>query len=624
MIHCALLGPTEVTVDGAAAPSELLWAKNLGLLVYLACSPKRTRSRDHLVGLLWADKPEEKARRSLNQALHTIRHTAGREVFDTSQQQVKLLEGVVTLDTETFSARVGAGQWREAADLVLGKFMDGFVVQDASAFEDWLATERAAWVTRGVDALSRHAEALIDAGHAVEAIEVARRALDLDPHSERAVRVLMVALALADDRSGALQVFAEFTDRLRDALGVTPSPELQALVARVHQERQWQASAPAAPAEREGRRRLPLVGRETALSQLLGVWSDCRKRSLGSLAIITGAPGVGKSRLVEELSKRLRLDGAVVTAIRAVEGDVARPWSGALGLARGGLLEAAGLAAAPPQALACFAADIPEWGDRFPGAAGSATSVDRALIECLRAGVAEQPIGLVVDDAQWLDRDTALCLGAALRDMASAPMFVLLVVPPQPAQAELEELRARIGRELSGTVVHLDALTSADIRTLATILLPGFSGVELDRLARRVAFDSAGLPLFVVELLHAVALGLTSTPWPEEGRTYDQTLPGDLPEAILGAVRVGFRRLSPEAQLVLQAAAVLGERVTVTLLARATQLADTALARTLDELEWERWLVAEPRGYSFVARIIRETVATDLTTSGQRQRLRAT
>src|SRR2546421_7236814 len=53
------LGPADVRVDGAAAPAELLWKKNLALLVYLARSPKRLRTREHLVGLLWADKPEK-------------------------------------------------------------------------------------------------------------------------------------------------------------------------------------------------------------------------------------------------------------------------------------------------------------------------------------------------------------------------------------------------------------------------------------------------------------------------------------------------------------------------------------------------------------------------------------
>jgi len=43
--------------------------------------------------------------------------------------------------------------------------------------------------------------------------------------------------------------------------------------------------------------------------------------------------------------------------------------------------------------------------------------------------------------------------------------------------------------------------------------------------------------------------------------------------------------------------------------------------RALDELEWHRWLLAEPRGYSFVARIVRQVLERDMLTPGQRRRI---
>jgi hypothetical protein len=44
------------------------------------------------------------------------------------------------------------------------------------------------------------------------------------------------------------------------------------------------------------------------------------------------------------------------------------------------------------------------------------------------------------------------------------------------------------------------------------------------------------------------------------------------------------------------------------------------LHRQLDVLEWERWLVPDALGYSFVARVPRDIVAQDMATEGQRQR----
>ncbi len=178
---------------------------------------------------------------------------------------------------------------------------------------------------------------------------------------------------------------------------------------------------------------------------------------------------------------------------------------------------------------------------------------------------------------------------------------------------------------MAGATVRLEPLDTAALRRLAAWAAPTFGATELDRLARRVAVDSAGLPLLAVELLHAVALGLDlgtiTGAWPEPAKTLDQTLPADLPDAVVAAIRVGFRRLTTDAQQVLAAAAVLGDRVEVDRLQRATELRGKQLNAALDELEWQRWLVAEPRGYAFLARIVRDIVARDMLTEGQRQRI---
>jgi hypothetical protein len=84
---------------------------------------------------------------------------------------------------------------------------------------------------------------------------------------------------------------------------------------------------------------------------------------------------------------------------------------------------------------------------------------------------------------------------------------------------------------------------------------------------------------------------------------------------------VAYRRLSPAAQSVLVGAAVLGDLTTPALLERALSLGPAETAQGLDELEWHRWLLAEPRGYSFVARIVRQVVERDLLTPGQRRRI---
>ncbi len=624
MISCRTLGPVEVSQDGGFPPAELLWRKNLALLLYLARSP-RGRSREHLLGQFWADKPESAARHSLNEAVRVLRKVAGDEAVDTSGGRVRLAPGALQLDLDRLEAHAAREEWREAAELIAGEFLEGFTVPGASDFEEWLAAERAVWRRRGVEILSRAAEVLLRDGQGPEAVSLAQRAAALDPGSELGVRTLMRALALSGERTAALECYDAFARRLRQELGAAPETETAALAELIRRERATRPASPngrAAPADP----RLPLAGRERELSRLLDVAAACRASRRATAIVLEGDAGMGKSRLLDELLARLRLEGWTVAAVRAVEADRDQPWSGLRTVARGGLLDAAGLAGAPAAALAAFVAELPEWLERFPGAAGQTPlPPGRALGELLRAALEEQPVVLAVDDADCLDRESLLALIAALRDLASAPLLVAVAVAARRQVEGLDELRSRLGHDLDGASITLGPLDVGALLALARRMLPSFTEVEIDRVVRRVGSDSAGVPLLAVELLRAVALGMdlgaTSGAWPEPFKTLDQTLPGDLPDAVVAAIRVGFRRLSPAARQVLAAASILDPRVIPELLAQGTALSLGETITALDELEWHRWMVSEPRGYSFVARVVRQVVARDMLTPGQRRRI---
>src|SRR5207247_4777559 len=110
MIRCETLGPPVVRLDDGSVPASLQWRKNLALFVYLARSPKRTRARDHLIGLLWGDQAEQRARQSLNEALRTLRRYLGAGL-ESDTTQVRLLAGAVDLDTDRLATLAAAGDY---------------------------------------------------------------------------------------------------------------------------------------------------------------------------------------------------------------------------------------------------------------------------------------------------------------------------------------------------------------------------------------------------------------------------------------------------------------------------------------------------------------------------------
>lgn len=628
MIEVTTLGPVSVRVDGGAAPAELLWRKNLALLVYLASSPRRTRSRDQLVALLWADRPETAARHSLREAVRQLRAALGEAGIVTEGQQLRLADGVVRLDTERFAALAAAGDLEGAAALAHGDFLEGFGVPDAGAFEDWLAAERPQWRRRCLDALTQAAARRLRAGDTTAAQALADRALALDPCAEDAARAAMSAAALAGDRTLALQVFDELGRRLRQALGTEPSPVTRELEARIRSARQVTAPARAQAPRGAESRRAPFVGRGEALAALAQAWTACTAGARAAALVVSGDPGTGRSRLLDEFAARVRLEGGSVVTARAVPGDRVTPWAGLLAIASGGLLEAPGVAGAPPSAIAAFAAMLPVWQEKFPGAAAqTALPLNAALAATLRVVAEERPVLVVVDDAAWLDTASLRALEGVLRDLAPLPVALLLGATSHALPAELDALLTRVGRDVPGAAVRLAPLDAAGLRRLAQWAMPAYDDTALDRLTRRLTADTAGLPLLAVEMLHAVALGHelddAAPAWPATDRTLDHTLPGDLPSGLVAAIRVGFHRLGKDAQIALTALAVLEDPAPAALIGRTADLAGERLAAALDELEWERWVAATARGYGFVARLARRIVAEDLLTQGQRQRLLA-
>jgi len=599
MISLKTLGPLEVRVDGNEAPRELLWRKNLALLLYLARSPDRRRTRDHLVGVFWGDKPDSSARHSLNEALRVIRKSAGDDLLISIGDQVALGPDAVRVDVDELESLLEAGSWSQAVPLMHGSFLEGFAVPDSSVFEDWLAAERLAWLDRMGTGLKRHAESRLAAGDGEAAQEAAVRALSLDPFSDSAVRLAMLAAAVRGERAGALAIYDAYAGRLAEDLGIEPDPETEELAERIRSEREWRL--PGSPADPDRwARRIPLAGRESELRSVLGCMSEAFFGGSPAVVVVQGESGSGKTRLGEEVAARARLEGAAVTHIRCVQTDRDVAWSGLAGLSRGGTLDGPGLAAEPADPA-------------------------KALTGLARAVGSKQPVLLWIDGADHLDSESASALQSVLRDLSGVPCVLMITAGTYPPRDELDDLRGRVGLDVAGVALTLGPLDRDGLEDLVRHVLPDLDDPAVDRITRRVLVDSAGLPLLAIELLTAVRLGLeldeVGGVWPQPFRTMEQTYPSDLPDSVVAAIRIGCRRLSRPAQALLAAASVLDERCETNLLSLATGLEGDELHDALDELEWNRWLVAEQRGYAFVARIVRDVVARDMLTPGQRRRI---
>jgi DNA-binding SARP family transcriptional activator len=609
MIEIKALGPPAVTVDGADAPAELMWRKHLALLVYLARSP-RGRTRDHLVGLLWPEKDEAKARHSLNEALRVIRRVAG-DGLVAEGDVVRLESSAVSIDVED----------PRAAD-IRGVFLEGFGLSDAPAFEDWLVGERQRLRATSLGCLVAEAEAAVAAGQLTVGRRLAEQALRIEPLHEPAVRVLMRAHALEGSRTLALEAYDRLEELLRRDLSLEPAADTQGLAERIRTERIVRGAPAVEGAPHDV---VPLVGfGRSALAQCLAVWSAAVNGRPG-IVVLSGEPGTGKTRLADEVAARARLEGAVVAQARVLQGDGSGDiW---LALLRGGL-GVPELGGAAPEVLAALGQIEPDLLVRFPAArTADPAGVAEPFRQAIFAVAEVRPVLIVLDDMHRADADLVESCGALVQRAADARICLLLATGVGPAAQWVDSLSQRVGRDLAGELVSTETFGEEDVAELVAWAFPEYDAEAVDRLRRRVMAETAGIPFLAVEFVRAVRAGMKmkqeepSAAWPAKFRTLDQTIPGSLPESVAAALRLRFRSLTDDAQAMLTAVAVLGGAESVERLARAADVSLKRAERALDELEWQRWLVGDAHGYTFVTKLAGEIVLADMVTAGQKRRL---
>ena len=224
-----------------------LWIENLGadsdagprprplaLLAILAIAGGKGASRDEVLGILWPEAEEERARQSLSQVIYSLKRDFGVDVA-ASGPRLRLDEQQLSSDVGDFKAAVSAKDWPRAAALFTGPFLDGFYLADAPEFERWTESERASLATEGIRALEVAAKASADASRREESAELWHRLTKIDPANSRAATSYIETLAALGDRSAALAHAKAHADYLRRELEEEPSRAFQQAVERIRQ-----------------------------------------------------------------------------------------------------------------------------------------------------------------------------------------------------------------------------------------------------------------------------------------------------------------------------------------------------------------------------------------------------
>jgi DNA-binding SARP family transcriptional activator/TolB-like protein len=216
-------------VDGNGQPvaNAAAQPRRLALLALLGRSAPRAISRERLIGWFWPDADEERGRRSLNQALYALRTELGSEEVLLGQRDIRLNLDLVSCDVADFEMAVESGRLEDAAALYRGPFADGFHLNSAPEFGQWLEEERRVLAHRYAEALESLATAAEARGETQTAVSWWRKAANAEPSSARLALRLMRALARAGDSAGAIRHATIYESILQLQLEIPPDPAVR-------------------------------------------------------------------------------------------------------------------------------------------------------------------------------------------------------------------------------------------------------------------------------------------------------------------------------------------------------------------------------------------------------------
>ena len=375
----------------------------------------------------------------------------------------------------------------------------------------------------------------------------------------------------------------------------------------------------------------PLIGRAQELTLLLDRW-DQAKDGEGQAVLLSGEPGIGKSRLVQALREKLagtphvvlsyscsphRLDSPLQPVIAHIEraANFARGDDAAQRLAKlETMLGARGEDVARSVPLLAALLSIPTSG-RYP-----AHEMNRqqqrertlgALVEQIARLAARQPVLAVWEDVHWADPTSLELLGLSIDRLQGLPVLGVITfrpefTPPWRGHTHVTGLTLnRLSRRRCG---HLVAGLTAG-KALPDVIL------------EQIAAKSDGMPLFAEELTKVV---LESGLLREEDDRYElegPLLPLAIPATLQDSLMARLDRLTP-AKEVAQVAAVIGREFSHELLAaivpRVEEL-DEALHQLLTaELVFRRGVTPQVT-YSFKHALVRDAAYASLLKSRRRQ-----
>jgi DNA-binding SARP family transcriptional activator/predicted ATPase len=617
LLRLTLLGGFRAVY--ADEPLRALDAPRLqSLVARLALRTGLPQQRHHLAFTFWPDSSEAQSRTNLRQLLHHLRRALPElDAFVGSDRRTLLWrpDAPATVDAVQLerawsdsAAAAEAGEVERAITVArrAAELYQGDLLPDC--YDEWIEPDRQRLCDQAVAGLNRLLELLQSRRRYGEAIPYVEKLLRIDPLRERTHALRIRLLALSGEPGLAERAYRECVELLERNTGTGPGPELRALADRL-------PSGPVVirPLPGPADRTPPLIGRHAEWRSLMGAWERAGSGA-PHLLLLTGEPGIGKTRLAEALLEWADRQGIRTARSRCYAAEGVLPYGPVTQWLRGGLRDRQATTPKPwrtelSRLLPELMPDQPRL-DSEPGTDGAHRTRLFEAFARVTTGPGE-PVLLLLDDLQWCDGDSLESIHYLLRSDPGARLLVLATMRTGETVTEprlplwLHQLRG------AGLVTELAIAPFAAAETAE--LANAIAGRSIERAHLDVLHEETeGNPLFTVETVRS---WIGTSPSPAGPAIREQAGGSSLPAKVHAVIQARLAQLSPGAGELIGIAAAIGRDFALPVLEAAAG-AEQEVVRALDEL-LDRHLVREHGDglYDFAHDRIREVAYSRLSST---------
>jgi DNA-binding SARP family transcriptional activator/tetratricopeptide (TPR) repeat protein len=549
LVRVRVLGASDLHIGSRkiGLSTEALFA--LGL--YLTVRAGERVPRAEILETFWTDGPDEARRHAMRQMMYRLRQKG----LDLDEDGEFLLLGAKRVDSDLNDCLQADWSTRASEDAVEAALSLGptFSTRLAAPFLEWFDGVRAAVAAQHRKAAQVQIVLGRREGRWQDVERWALAVLKTDPLNEEATLARAESAAMAGSKVTALEILDTYLEEIGEV-----APELgrpAALLRKRIAERRadWSLKGP---------REVELVGRSGLLGAISTVFDVSGPREANCI-VLSGPPGIGKTRLAVEALRFAELVGSRVITVRAQKAHLDRPLSSALGVIQALLEQPGALATAPhflqflreitstPTATLNKSLDLFTQTDLVEAFAALSESVSHAV-----------RMSVLIDDAHNVDDASRSLLDRFIRQ-TSHLRFVWLVTT-----------RTGGGRWApSESVLTVPPLSTPDAERLAELTLLSSGRAATSAGCRKLAIATGGNPLFLRELAaHGRSSGVGEL---------------QIPPTLRDAIRARLQSLDATGVRIVRCIALLGRGATIARCASLVDGGSSTLSAYLESLEQE-------------------------------------